>query len=489
MAGKQVVVIGSGAGGLGAAGLLAKEGYQVTVLEKNEQLGGRMSLLQKDGFLFDMGPSWYLMPDVYERYFNAMGSTVADHLQLTRLHPHYRIYHADGTYSEITGDIPTDKALFERLEPGSAAAFDRYLTESKAKYDASVDAILYRNFVKPTDFLAKEVRDKGRRLQVFESMERYVKRYFKTEKMQQIILYTLVFLGGIPRNTPALYSLMTHVDFNLGVWYPAGGMYQITNAIAQLGAQHGVEYRCNEPVLRIETANGRVTGVVTAHRTYPADLVISNADYAHTESLLDQGVRQYSPRYWNQRELAPSAFILYLGVKGAIPEFVHHNILFGPNWMAHFRDMVDRPTWPQTPSLYICNPNKSDPTVAPPDHENLFVLVPVAAGLTETPDSRAAYTEQTLAYIEKSAGVHLRDRIVTQETFSITDFSSRYHSLRGTALGLAHTLWQSSLFRPPNRSRRVSNLYFVGAGTTPGIGVPMCLISAHLVRDRILSGI
>jgi phytoene desaturase len=488
IADKRIVIIGSGVGGMGAAALLAKDGYRVTVLEKNEQLGGRASLLEKDGFLFDMGPSWYLMPDVFERFFKAMGATTSDFFNLVRLKPHYRIFHADGTYSEISGNLEQDKALFERIEPGSAAAFERYLAEARVKYEVSVDAILYRNFIKPWDFLAKDVRDKGRQLQVFESMERYVKRYFKTEKMQQIVLYTLVFLGGIPHNTPALYSLMAHVDFNLGVWYPEGGLIMIPRALRQLGERYGVEYRCNEPVTRIEVNDGRATVVHTTGGSYPADLVISNADYAYTETLLPPERRQFSQRYWNTRTLAPSAFILYLGVRGEIPQFVHHNIIFGPDWTKHFREIADRPGWPETPSLYVCNPSKTDPTVAPAGYENLFVLVPIASGLQETPGSRRAYGDFVLDYIEQTAGVALKDRIVVREEFSVSDFASRYHSLRGTALGLAHTLRQSSLFRPPNRSRKVSNLYFVGANTNPGIGVPMCLISAHLVRDRIESG-
>ncbi len=489
MSDKRAIVIGSGAGGMGAAALLAKDGYRVTVLEKNEQPGGRMSLLQKEGFTFDMGPSWYLMPDVYERFFEAMSANVSDYLKLTRLDPHYRIFHADGSYSEITGDLDADKALFERIEPGAAAAFERYLAEAKVKYDISVKAILYRNFTKPWDFLTKDMRDSGRQLQVFQSMERYVRRYFKTEKMQQIVLYTLVFLGGIPRNTPALYSLMAHVDFNLGVWYPDGGMIAVTRALQALGEKHGVEFHCNEPVTRIETDGKRVTAVQTALGRYKADVIVSNADYAHTETLLDNAkTRQFTPRYWERRTLAPSAFILYLGVRGELPQLVHHNILFGPDWTAHFRDIADHPGWPRTPSLYICNPNKTDASVAPPGHENLFVLVPVASGLTETPESRRAYGDFVIGYVEKTLGVSFADRIVLREDFSVPDFAARYNSLRGTALGLAHTLRQSSLFRPPNRSPKLANLYYVGANTNPGIGVPMCLISAHLVRDRIASG-
>lgn len=481
------MIIGAGVGGLATAALLARDGHDVTVIEKNEQPGGRASLLDKDGFCFDMGPSWYLMPDVYERFFQAMGTTTADHLKLTHLAPHYRIFFdSDGTHVDITGDLDKDKALFEQIEPGSAAQFDRYLAEGKVKYDLSVESILYRNITSIFDFLSKDIRDKGRDLQVFESMQNYVGRFFHTQKMQQIIQYTLVFLGGIPRNTPALYSLMSHVDFNLGVWYPDGGIYAVIQALVALGKQHGVRYVYNQPITQIEVQNGRAVAVHSADQRYPADDVISNADYQHTETLLSEpSKRQYSDRYWKRRTLAPSAFILYLGIRGSLPELAHHNLLFSRDWDSHFRDLSSAPAWPKLPSLYICNPSKTDPHVAPPDHENLFVLVPVAAGLSEDAQSREQYAEYVLDYIERGMKISLKDRIVVKELFSVTDFVQRYNSQRGTALGLAHTLRQTTLFRPPNKSRRLPNLYFVGGNTNPGIGVPMCLISAHLVRDRM----
>ncbi len=484
---RRVVIIGAGVGGLASAALLAKDGYDVTVIEKNEQPGGRASLLEIDGFCFDMGPSWYLMPDVYERFFQAMGATTADYLQLTRLAPHYRIFFdADGSAVDITGDLDKDKALFEQIEPGSAAQFDRYLAEGKTKYDVSVESILYRNITSPRDFMAKDIRDKGRDLNLFASMQNYVGRFFHTLKMQQIIQYTLVFLGGIPRNTPALYSLMSHVDFNLGVWYPEGGMYAVTRALVALGEKYRVRYVYNQPVTRLELQNGRVTTVHTNDHAYNADWVISNADYQHTESLIpDRRKRQYGDRFWRRKALAPSAFILYLGVRGGVPELVHHNLVFSRDWDRHFRELSDRPAWPELPSLYVCAPSKTDSHVAPPGDENLFVLVPVAAGLTEDATSREAYADHILDYIERSMSIYIKDRLIVKQIFSVSDFQKRYNSQRGTALGLAHTLWQSSLFRPTNKSRRVPNLFFVGANTNPGIGVPMCLISAHLAHDRL----
>jgi phytoene desaturase len=486
---KNVVVIGSGVGGLASAALLAKDGYSVTVIEKNEQPGGRASLLERDGFCFDMGPSWYLMPDVYERFFQAMGTSTAEQLTLRKLSPHYRIFFADGETVDITGDMAQDKALFERIEPGSSARFDQYLEESKRKYEISLRSILYRNMNSFRDFADKDLMRDGRELHVFESMQRYVSRFFKTEKMQQIIQYTLVFLGGAPKNTPALYSLLSHIDFNLGVWCPDGGMYAIPRALVRLGEQYGVRYVYNSPVERIDVKgtgkDRRVRAVHAGKTTYLADYVVSNADYQHTEALLsDPSARQFSDRYWRRRTLAPSAFILYLGVRGKMPELVHHNLLFARDWNKHFNEIYFKKIFPTEPSIYICNPNKSDPNLAPADHENLFVLVPIGTRLEETPQSREQYADHVIDLMEKMYGIRMRDRIVVKEMFSISDFARRYNSIGGTALGLAHTTFQSSVFRPPNRSRRVPNLYFVGGNTTPGIGVPMCLISAHLIQDR-----
>jgi phytoene desaturase len=305
--------------------------------------------------------------------------------------------------------------------------------------------------------------------------------------MRQIIQYTLIFLGGAPQQTPALYSLMSHVDFNLGVWYPDGGIHSIIKALVRLGEQYGVQYLYNQSVTQIETKGGKVVAVHCGSEIFTADGYISNADYHHTEALLSEHTsRQFSERYWARRTLAPSAFILYLGVSGALPKLAPHNIFFSKDWTQHFRELTRTQVWSRQPSLYICNPNKTDPTVAPPGHENLFVLAPIAPGLFETEESRAEYSEFLLRYVERGLEIGIRDRLVVREMFSVSDFAGRYNSYRSSALGLAHTVMQSSIFRPPNRSRKVSNLYFVGANTTPGIGVPMCLISAQLVRDRVL---
>ncbi|MDQ3008412.1 MAG: phytoene desaturase family protein [bacterium] len=487
---RSIIVIGAGIGGLATAALLGKLGWNVTVLEKNEQAGGRASQLKAKGFTFDMGPSWYLMPDVFERFFQHFNLSTKKVLNLIKLNPQYRVFFSDGTKVDITGDIPKDKKTFEALEPGSSSAFDTYLAESKVKYDLSMKHFLYKNVDSVKDFFSLGLFKHGRSLHVFESMDSYVKSFFKTEKMQQIIQYTLVFLGGAPKNTPALYSLMSHIDFNLGVWYPKGGMYSVVTVLVKLGKKYGVTYIYNSPVTAIITEeNGgkhRVTAVKCGRKTFKADVVISNADYAFTEDLLkDQTLRNYSPQYWQKRTLGPSSFILYLGVKGKLSKLAHHNLLFGKNWQEHFQDIFDRPTWPRQPSIYINKQSGADSSCAPKGHEAVFILVPVAAHLEESKQHREEYAEFTIKYIEEQLKISLTDKIIYKKIFSITDFKSRYNAFGGSALGLAHTLWQTSLWRPSNYSKKISNLFFVGASTVPGIGVPICLISAELVSDKI----
>ncbi|MDQ3328578.1 MAG: phytoene desaturase family protein [Chloroflexota bacterium] len=488
--GKKVVVIGSGFGGLGTACLLSKEGYAVTLLEKNDQLGGRAGLLEDGVFRWDMGPSWYLMPDVFEAFFEALGERVEDHLQLERLSPGYRIFFEDGDVVDMTGNLSVDAATFDRYEVGAGEKLREYLRLSEYQYTIAMRDFVPKNYDSYRDFFTRQAIVEGPKLHVLESMDRYVGRFFTHPKLRKIIQYTLVFLGSSPYTTPALYNIMSHVDFNLGVWYPEGGIHEVIRVLARIAKQHGTEIRCSSAVNRILVDDGKVVGVQTADGIVEADIVVSNADLHHTETeLLQPPDQSLKEKYWSKRTLAPSAFIIYLGLDTTIPHLAHHNLYFCEDWRTNFDSIFKQPSYPDNPSLYICCPSKTDASVAPSGHENLFVLVPVAPGLDDTPEIREQYANHILdLVVEKLAIPGMRQHIVSQHIFSINDFASRYNSYKGSALGLAHTLRQSAVWRPNNRSKKVRGLYYVGANTNPGIGMPMCLISAQLVRKRVLYG-
>ncbi|WP_338041762.1 phytoene desaturase family protein [Natrinema versiforme] len=487
LAGESVVVIGGGIGGLSTACYLADAGADVRVIEKNEQVGGRASRLEKDGFRFDMGPSWYLMPDVFERFFADFGRTPSEYYDLEHLDPHYRIFFKDGDQVDVTPDLERTKAVFEEYEDGAGDALERYLEKSKENYEVGMEHFVYEDRERLRDYIDLDVARQVRGLSLLGSMQGHVEGYFDHPKLQQIMQYTLVFLGGSPTNTPALYNLMSHVDFNLGVWYPDGGIGAVIDGISELGGELGVEYDTDRPATEIK---GRTGGfeVETATGPVQADLVVSNADYAHTEQeLLTPERRGYDADYWDERTYAPSAFLLYLGVEGDIDDLAHHTLVLPTDWEAHFDQIFEDPQWPDDPAYYCCVPSETDDDVAPDGHSALFVLVPIAPGLEDTPEIRDEYRDRVLADIAANTGTDLRDRIVLEERFSVADFADRYNSYGGTALGLAHTLRQTSLFRPPHRSTEVDGLYFAGGDTTPGIGVPMCLISGELTAEKVLA--
>jgi len=458
--------------------------------EKNEQLGGRASVFKAKGFTFDMGPSWYLMPDVFERFFKLVGEDVNDYLELQRLTPSYRVYFKDvyDTPYDIYGDLEKDKKTFNRLEPGSGAKLQEYLKRSEYVYHTAMDKFLYRNYDSVKDFISPSLAREGNKLSVFSNMDRYVKKYFKSPEIQKIMEYPLVFLGSSPYNAPALYSLMSHVDFNQGVFYPKRGFGSVVDAIETIAKKYNVKFELNSPVTKIIVENGKAVGANINGQEHRADVIISNADTYHTEtSLLAPGQRDHSEKYWKSRTLAPSALLMYLGVKGELPNLLHHNLIFSKNWHQNFKQIFDNPQWPDDPSLYICNPSKTDSTVAPKNHENVFVLVPIPSGLSYTDKQLEKYADKVLETIETDTkSPNLRKNIVYKKLFCVKDFEDRYNSMSGTGLGLAHTLKQTAVFRPKNKSHKVKNLYFVGANTHPGIGVPVTLISAELVTRRLL---
>ena len=485
VAGESVVVIGGGFGGLSTACYLADAGADVTLLEKNEQLGGRASRLERDGFRFDMGPSWYLMPDVFEHFFGYFGKSPDDYYELERLDPHYRIFFKDGDRVDMVPDLEQNKQVFEGYEPGAADALDRYLEKSRENYEIGMEHFVYEDRNTVRDFLDPSLAKYAWGLSLLGSMQDHVEKYFDHPKLQQIMQYTLVFLGGAPNNTPALYNLMSHVDFNMGVYYPEGGLGAVVDAIVDLGDELGVDYHTGTPATAIKGRRGGFK-VETPEADFLADLVVSDADYAFTEQeLLPEQKRQYDEDYWDSRTYAPSAFLLYLGVEGDVDPLAHHSLVLPTDWDDHFETIFEDPQWPDDPAYYLCVPSQTDDTVAPEGHSNLFALVPIAAGLEDTPELRQTYRDLVLDDIADNTGVDIRDRIVLEETFCVNDFADRYNSREGTALGLAHTLRQTALFRPPHHSETVDGLYFTGSFTTPGIGVPMCLISGMVTAEEM----
>jgi phytoene desaturase len=489
MMAKKIAIIGAGFGGLASAALLAKEGFEVSVFEKNPKPGGRATLYSAKGFNFDMGPSWYMMPEVFDRFFSEFGKTTSDYYTLVRLDPEYRVFFGDSTQLDIPVDEKSVYKIFEKLEKGSSHKLKEYLAEAKIKYDVSMESILYRNTKYPWDLLTPQIMKHGKSMHLFSPMEKYIKKYFKNPKIQQILEYNLVFLGCSPQNAPSLFSLISYASFKLGIWYPMGGIYEIVKAFEKLGKEFGVKYYYNSPVTKLGVENDTVKTITVRGKKKDFDIVISNADYAFTESILsNQKFRTYTKEYWEKKTFAPSAFLLFLGVKGKLPKLLHHTLYFGNDWKGHFDEVFHKPVWPKDPSIYISKPSATDPSVAPKGYENIMILVPISTNLEDSTKKNEEYGEYILTYIEEKLDVKLKKNIVYKKIFSISDYEKDYNSYKGNALGgLAHTFFQSSIWRPQNRNSKLKNLYYAGAGTNPGIGVPPAIISGHLVQDRILT--
>ena len=486
---KNVIIIGGGIGGLATACMLCKKGYAVTLLEKNPAVGGRASVYESDGFVFDMGPSWYMMPDIFEHFFELMGEDIRDYLNLKRLSPSYRIFlQSEKKHYDFYSDLEKTIATFESIEPGSGKKLRAYMKTTEYQYKIARNEFMFKNYDSIFDFLTWRVLTEGVRLPLFKKVASIVNSKFKSEILRKVMQYQTVLLGTSPGDAPGIYCMMNYVDFVEGVWYPEGGIYKIIEALEKIARKHGIVIRTSTSVDRIVVSDGSATGVrLSSGEELHSDIVISNADVVFTDqNLLDAPYQEHTPEYWNSRLMAPSAFILYLGVDGLLPNLQHHNLVFAKNWDENFRQIFKDPMWPTDPSLYVCVPSKSDPTVAPAGKENLFVLVPIAAGLPHDDAFLEKYADFTIQAMEKTMGIpDLGKRIVYKRIYAVNDFVKDYNSFKGSALGLAHSLGQTAIFRPNNINKKVKNLYYVGAGTNPGIGMPICLISAELAYKRI----
>lgn len=487
---KHVIIIGAGIGGLATANLLAKAGYKVSVYEKNDTAGGRAGLLERDGFRFDTGPSWYLMPQVFKHYFELLDRDVAVELDLIRLSPAYKVFFESQPPLTITSDIDTDAATFESIESGAGAQLRRYVQEGDVVYQLSLRHFLYSNFTSLSDFLKRDILIRSGSLlrRAFTPIDRYVSGFVHNQRLKQILEYPMVFLGTSPFAAPAIYSLMSALDFREGVYYPRGGMYTIIERLVAIGHVLGVEYSYNSPVDHIMTTNGIATGVrLSSSQEIMADIVISNADLHFTETkLLDVADQSYPEKYWQKQQAGPSALLMYLGIKGELPTMEHHNLLFVDSWEQNFKDIYIDKRNPNPASIYVCKPSASDMTVAPDGHENVFILVPLPPDAAVDDSDIESLADQYIAQFSQMTGItDFADRIVTRQLFGPNDFRTKFHAWQATALGPSHILKQSALFRTPNKSKKVKNLYYVGGSTTPGIGLPMCLIGAELIYKRL----
>ncbi len=497
----RTVIVGGGIAGLATAALLASEGHEVTLCEGRDDTGGRAGSWEQDGFRFDTGPSWYLMPEVFEHFFALLGTTAAEHLDLVPLQPAYRVFAGpEAKPLDVVSGRRAATALFEQVETGAGRRLEAYLDSAADAYDLAVSRFLYDPYATTAG-----LRDPAlvRRLPkllplLTRSLAGYVEPRFQDTRLRQILEYPAVFLGGSPYGVPSLYHLMSHLDLDDGVLYPRGGFTEVIAAIERIARERGARIRTGVPVAEILVTAGRTTGVRLADgEVLPADLVVSTADLHHTETVLisDAADRTYPEKWWETRTPSPGALLVLLGVRGALPELAHHTLLFAPEWRENFEAIFGAdPRIPSPASLYVCRPSATDDTVAPDGHENLFVLVPVPAepgigrgGVDGDGDAAVeSAADRVIAQISEWCGIpDLAERVVVRRTIAPGDFAADLNSWRGNSLGLAHTLRQSAVFRPRNVSKKVAGLYYAGTSALPGIGLPMCLISAELVLKRL----
>ncbi|MGP6206441.1 phytoene desaturase family protein [Cuniculiplasma sp. SKW3] len=483
---KKVVVIGAGLSGLASAILLRRKNYVVTVVEKNQKPGGVASVLRADGFTFDMGPSWVMMPEVFRWFYEKIGRNIDEELNLVKLDPHYKLFFQNGHAISIPDGYERIRNLFDGMEENGGKKLDKFISSSRKKYKVSMENFLWSNYKNRMDTFKMLLAASKSRIRLFQSYHSHVKKYFKNEELQKILEFTTVFLGGSPFNVPSIYDLMVSVDFDAGIWYPMGGIGKIVESLYDIAKQEGVDFIFGESARYLDTTGNTVDGIMTDSRYIKTDYVISACPYSFTENkLLPEQSREHDDTYWNSRVLAPSVIMMYLGIEGRIKGLEHHNLFLMDDWEEHFSSIYSNHTWPEKFSFYVSMTSKTDSTVAPPDHENIVVLIPVSAGLTATEEIYNRYLDQVLEIIGKQTGEELKDRIVVKRFFGPQNFASQYNSLKGSAFGLAHTLSQTAMFRPKNISRRVSNLFYAGQYTNPGIGMPMVIISASVATESL----
>lgn len=478
-----ITIIGSGFSALAASCYLAKEGFDVTILEKNNTVGGRARQLVKEGFTFDIGPTWYWMPDVFEKFFADFGKKPSDYYHLDKLNPAYEVYFDKVDSIKIPDNLHDILAIFEKEEKGSANHLQSFLDNAEHNYDVAIKDLVYRPGISITELITPVTVRKAN--QFFSSIRTTVRKNIKNSRLQQIMEFPVLFLGAKPSNTPAFYSFMNYADFGLGTWHPKGGMYEVVKAMANLAVDLGVKIETNQNVEKINVENGVVKSVVSNGNTIVSDIVLSGADYHHTETLLDEKYRGYSEKYWDSKVFAPSSLLFYVGFDKKIENVSHHTLFFDTEFDVHAKDIYDNPKWPEKPLFYASFPSITDASVAPEGKEAGIFLIPIAPGIEDTPEIREKYFQNIISRFETLTNQSVSKNIIFTESFCVNDFVNDYNSYKGNAYGLANILTQTAFLRPKIISKKVKNLFFTGQLTVPGPGVPPSIISGKIVSDLI----
>ena len=481
-----MIIIGSGFAGLSVACHLAQAGAKVTLLEQQSTPGGRARAFEAEGFTFDMGPSWYWMPDVFERFFGHFSKTTKDYYSLQRLAPSYRVMW-DGETTDVPADMEELKALFEKMEAGAGERLTRFLGEAGYKYHAAMQKLVYQPGLSLMEFARWDVLKAALSIDLFTSVHKHVRRYFSHPRLLQLAEFPILFLGALPKNTPALYSLMNYADMQLGTWYPKGGMVKIAEGLHQLAVSLGVEFRFGESVKKITVTGNEAKGVETERGIMLADAVVAACDYEHADQkLLPNGYANYTQAYWESRAMAPSCVLYYVGVNKRIEGLIHHNLFFDVPFDDHADALYGDVRLPEQPLMYVCCPSKTDETVAPRDCENLFILIPVAPGLEVDEIAKKKYFELAISRIEQRTGESIRGHVIYERSYAGNNFIADYHAFKGNAYGLANTLMQTAVLKPSIKNKHLKNMYYTGQLTVPGPGVPPALISGEIVAKQVL---
>jgi len=479
---KHIAIIGSGFSALSASCYLARDGYDVSVFEKNDTVGGRARQIKKEGFTFDIGPSWYWMPDIFDKFFADFGKKTSDFYELDKLSPAYKIFFKDETI--VIGDT-LDKICdeFDRIEPGSSVPLRKFINKAATNYDIAINKVVLKPGISPFELVTPETA--LRVDQFFKTISGDVRKNFKNPKLISTLEFPVLFLGAKPSNTPSFYSFMNYADFGLGTWHPKGGMYEVIKAMKALAESLGVNITTNSPVEKINVINKKATSISIKGKEQIFDVVLSGADYHHSETLLDKDHRQYSESYWSKKTFAPSSLLFYIGFDKKLKNIDHHNLFFDTNFETHAEQIYDNPQWPTDPLFYANFPSVTDSTMAPKDCETGFFLIPIAPGIEDTDELRSQYFDIIMTRFERLTTQDVKNNIIFKESFCVKDFIKEYNSYKGNAYGMANTLSQTAFLRPKLKSKKVNNLYFTGQLTVPGPGVPPSLISGKLVAELI----